>query len=65
MTDKQAVYLYRQGQVFPALDCVVEHYRRMMKRREIDPTKVYIVVGSLIGDSHTFLQRRLPDRRYV
>ena len=50
MTDEQAVDLNLQRQIVPALVRTVDHHRRMMERREVQPPEIDIVVGLLVGD---------------
>ena len=63
MTDEETVYLDIERQVRFAFVGLIEHLRRMMKRREIDATEVDIIVRLLVGDRYPFLQDDLTSRR--
>ena len=56
MTDIETVYFYVQRKVFFALVGAIEHHRRMMERRKIEPSQIHIQVGPLVDFCHAFLQ---------
>ena len=63
MADEESVYLHFERQIGFALVGAVEHHRRVMERREVDPAEVDVIVGLLIGDGKRFVKDRLPCRR--
>ena len=63
MADEEAVYLHRYRQIRLPFVRTIEHHRRMMERREIEPTEVDIPIGLLVGNSDTFTERRRTERR--
>ena len=52
MTHIETVYFYVHRQVFFALVGAVENLRRMVERREIEPSQVHVPVGPLVDLLH-------------
>ena len=65
MTYKKAVYLYPNRQILFAFVRSVEHLRRVMKRREINPPKIDVPTGFLVGYGNALLYYCMPRGRYI
>ena len=65
MTYKKAVYLYPNRQILFAFVRSVEHLRRVMKRREINPPKIDVPTGFLVGYGNALLYYCMPRGRHI
>ena len=56
VTDKKTVNFYVQWQVFLAFVSAIKNHRRMMERRKVEPSQIYIQIGSLVDFCYASLQ---------
>ena len=64
VTYKEAVYLYLHRQIRLPFVGAIEHHRRMMKRREVDPSQIDVIVRFIVRYGYSFVDDFLCCRLY-